>query len=88
MSHARPGDDIRCDHCDTPGEPYTYRDRRFSGLHPNRGERLCSRCLDHEVQRGFDTPRGPMAVPGRDYVTPICRDSSVWGLTAGRPRGK
>ena len=70
MSHEFPGDGVRCDHCDTLGIPYTYRGRTFSGLTPNRGERLCSRCLDAEMTREANEPTGPMQVPARDYITP------------------
>jgi hypothetical protein len=70
VSHENPGKDNRCDHCDQPGVPYTYRGIEFDGLHSNRGERLCSRCLDVAVQVDFDAPTGPMQVPARDYITP------------------
>jgi len=69
MSQENPGKDNRCDHCNRAGEPYTYRGRWFDGLHANRGERLCSPCLDISVQADYDTPVGPMQVPARDYVT-------------------
>ncbi len=40
-----------CDHCGRPGQPYTYRGIEFDGLHANRGDRLCSRCLQAAVDR-------------------------------------
>ncbi len=35
-----------CTSCGRRGTPYVYKGRIFDGLHPNRGERLCSPCLD------------------------------------------
>lgn len=71
MSFEEPGDDKRCDHCNHPGKPYEYRGEQFSGLFPNRGERLCSPCLDIAVQAELDAPVGPMQVPAREYITPL-----------------
>ena len=51
MSFENPGDDVRCDHCDTPGEPYEYKGKIFSGLTAWEGERLCPRCRDHKWDR-------------------------------------
>jgi len=89
MSHEHPGDDVRCDHCNRTGEPYTYQGKEFSGLHPNRGEQLCSDCLWAAVQADQDRPVGPMLVPARDYVTPIwqgSRKAAGWSRPS-RPRG-
>ncbi|MEV0237526.1 hypothetical protein [Nonomuraea sp. NPDC050786] len=51
MSHENPGDGKRCDHCNQPGIPYTYKGRAFSGLISNRGEKLCPTCNGHEHDR-------------------------------------
>lgn len=70
MSFEEPGDGKRCDHCDQPGEPYEYKGKQFSGLHANRGEKLCSRCLWRAVQADMDEPVGWAQVPAREYVQP------------------
>lgn len=73
MSFETPGDGIRCDHCNAKGHPYEYRGITFSGLTPNRGEQLCSQCLDRAVDTdGVNihvTDRG-----GVDYVHNTVRD--------------
>lgn len=56
MSFETPGDNVRCDHCDQPGTPYTYEGRAFSGLFPNRGERLCKTCLWRAVENELPHP--------------------------------
>lgn len=74
MSYENPGDGVRCDHCNQPGVPYTYKGRTFSGLVANRGERLCrgeGGCLERAVQAEQDAPVGPLQIPARDYVTVI-----------------
>jgi hypothetical protein len=76
MSFENPGDGLLCDHCNRPGTPYEYRGIMFSGLHANRGERLCSSCLDRAVQADYDRPVGPMQVPARDYIAPIWEGSA------------
>lgn len=45
MSLAYPGDDIRCDWCDRPGEPFEYKGHTFSGLCPCEGDKLCLVCV-------------------------------------------
>jgi hypothetical protein len=59
MSHEDPGDGKRCDHCNAAGS-----------LSPNRGERLCFRCLDHAVTAELNEPVGPAQVPAHLYITP------------------
>jgi len=44
VSFENPGDGKRCDHCDAPGVPYTYKGVAQSGLIANQGERLCPGC--------------------------------------------
>ena len=56
-----------CDHCGRAGRPYEYRGRQFDGLHANRGERLCSPCL----QSSLDADGVTILVrtrDGREYV--------------------
>jgi uncharacterized protein CbrC (UPF0167 family) len=69
MSYQRPADDKRCDHCDRPGIPYTYRGQTFSGLTPNLGERLCPSCLDRAVTAEVNAPVGWANVPASQYIT-------------------
>jgi hypothetical protein len=57
VSFKNPGDGKRCDHCDQPGKPYTYRGKRFSGLHAYRSERLCQGCLDLAATADLADPR-------------------------------
>lgn len=59
-----------CRWCNQPGQPYEYRGRKFDGLHDNRGERLCSRCLSHAVDAEISQPVGWAQVPASEYVTP------------------
>jgi hypothetical protein len=86
MSHELPGDGVRCDHCDQPGRPYTYRGRNFPGLHANRGERLCSRCLGEAVQAEWNTPVGWAQVPAREYVSPRYGGRSLKPVKTLRPK--
>jgi recombinational DNA repair protein (RecF pathway) len=53
-----------CDHCGTPGQPYSYHGESFSGLHANRGERLCPRCL----QVAIDTDGANITVRTRSFT--------------------
>jgi uncharacterized protein CbrC (UPF0167 family) len=61
MSFETPGDGKRCDHCDQPGKPYTYRGKPFSGLVAYMKERLCPKCLDIAVN-GTEAPTKPDAM--------------------------
>lgn len=38
-----------CSHCGHGGEPYEHRGVKFDGLHAYRGERLCLRCSDAQM---------------------------------------
>lgn len=49
MSIEFPGDDKRCDWCDTPARPYEYRGRKFSGLTAFKGDKLCPACRDQRM---------------------------------------
>ncbi len=71
MSFETPGDNVRCDHCNTPGIPYEYRGRTFSGLTACEGDRLCPGCRDAYLDRKSNEPVGWARVPARDYVSPI-----------------
>lgn len=51
MSHENPGDNLRCDWCDRPGQPYEYKGVTFSGLTACEGDRLCPRCRDRYLDR-------------------------------------
>lgn len=59
-----------CDRCGRSGQPYTYQGRRFSGLCPNRGQKLCPSCLEGEVRDELNEPVGWAQVPAHEYVTP------------------
>lgn len=59
-----------CERCRRPGEPYTYRGRRFSGLVACEGQRLCRRCSEHYLYEKRREPVGPAGVPASEYVTP------------------
>lgn len=72
MSFANPGDGKRCDHCDQPGKPYTYKSQRFSGLHAHQREKLCSGCLD--IAATADLPQGQATSAREDrYRDPALR---------------
>ena len=51
MSHEFPGDDKRCDWCDTPGIPYDYNGMTFSGLCSTDEGKLCPSCRDRYCDR-------------------------------------
>jgi hypothetical protein len=44
VSLERPGDGVRCDHCNCAAT--NIRDGRLGFLAANRGERLCSLCIE------------------------------------------
>lgn len=69
MSFENPGDNIRCDHCDTPGIPYEYNGLTFSGLTAWHGERLCPRCRDHkwEVEVAQPAREAPVSAISGPY---------------------
>jgi hypothetical protein len=77
MSFESPGDDKRCDHCDVLGVPYEYQGRTFSGLSPNLGDRLCSRCLFAAV----DAENAARPDPG---VTPYWKGGRMVASTQTR----
>ncbi|MFD8564852.1 hypothetical protein ACFV1N_46945 [Streptosporangium canum] len=70
MSFEHPGDGKRCDHCNRPGTPYKYKGRKYSGLFANRGEKLCSDCLEYSRLAEINEPVGWAQVPAHQYVTP------------------
>ena len=41
----------RCQRCQKPGIPYVYRDQEFDGLIAYHHERLCSVCVDEDMNR-------------------------------------
>ena len=71
VSHECPGDGVRCDWCDRPGQPYEYRGLTFSGLTACEGDQLCRPCRDSYLDQKANRPVGWAQVPARDYVTPI-----------------
>jgi hypothetical protein len=77
MSFENPGDDIRCDHCNTLGVPYEYKGRTFSGLSANRGDKLCSRCLNQAV----DAEIAAIPDPG---ITPYWKGGAMYTSTQTR----
>lgn len=76
MSFENPGDDKRCDWCNKPGVPYTYKGLEFSGLCSTDEGKLCPLCRDHYLDqrspRLEDIPITVIAVRHRpeyaDYV--------------------
>lgn len=71
VSHECPGDNLRCDWCNRPGEPYEYRGQAFSGLTACEGDRLCPACRDQYLEQKANEPVGWAQVPASQYVTPI-----------------
>jgi hypothetical protein len=68
VSFETPGDDIRCDHCNQPGKPYTYKDIQFSGLCPTEDGKLCRGCRDAYLDRKTPRPEDvPVAVIAAQY---------------------
>ena len=61
-----------CDGCGQPGQPYTYRGRRFDGLHADRGRRLCSGCLGdaHRALLADWDAAVPVAIGGQVISAP------------------
>lgn len=72
----------RCDWCGVPGQPYTYRGKRFSGLTACEGQRLCARCRDGYLGEAFRVcpgcgRRGELLRPARLWngqAEYMCRD--------------
>jgi hypothetical protein len=70
-----------CDHCGRPGQPYTYRGLEFDGLHANRGERLCSPCLNAAVDADGVNIRVSEPDRGIEYTYNTVRDrdkAPIW----------
>lgn len=56
MGFIHPHDDVRCDHCDRPGEGYIHEGVWYSGLIAYEGECVCPQCADRKIVRDYGNP--------------------------------